>query len=260
MWELLYIRRCEVNDGQIGKLSPSSVERIAFKESLEILYQEILRFQVGSYCYYDTNAALRLGQDIIKWNGWDNTLEKIREQEDRFASVNAIWMDITYAEERSAAHKRHLEAMRCWQTVGTDTSSLLEVVRDAQAEKKREGLLDWLCTVDPSEAYNAARDKHMRGTSGWLVEDSKEFQGWKQSAGSVLWLNGKRASVCPCLHRAVPTTNLLQLVLGNQFLARPSSSIFGSNMHRTHELRLHISSSASPTNRNKRWTECSRRF
>lgn len=182
-----------------------------------MLYQEILRFQIGSYCYYDTNAALRLGQDIIKWNEWDNTLEKIREQEGRFASVNAIWMDITYAEERSAADKRHLEAMHCWQTVGTDTSSLLEVVRKVQAEKEREGLLDWLCTVDPSEAYNAARGKHMRGTSGWLVEESKEFLDWKQSAGSVLWLNGKGASVCHCSCRAIPTANRLQLVLGNQF-------------------------------------------
>lgn len=217
MWECLYIRRCETSDSQISKLFPSSIERIAFKDSLEILYQEILRFQIGSYCYYDTNAALRLGQDIIKWNEWDKILEKIREQESRFASVNAIWMDITYAEERSAADKRHLEAMRCWQTVGSDTSDLLEVVRKAQAEKKRKGLLDWLCTVDPSEVYNAARDKHMRGTSGWLVEESQECLDWKQSAGSVLWLNGKRASVCHCSCRTVPTANRLQLVLGNQF-------------------------------------------
>lgn len=217
MWESLYIRRCETNDSQKGKFSPSSIERIAFKDSLELLYQEILKFQIGSYCYYDTNAALRLGQDIIKWNGWDNMLEKVREQEGRFSSINTVWMDITYAEERSAADKRHLEAMTCWQTIGTDTSSLLKVVRDAQMESEREGLLSWLCTVNPSEAYNAARDKHMRGTSGWLVEESKEFRDWKKSAGSVLWLNGKRESVCHCLCGIVATTNRLQLVLGSQF-------------------------------------------
>lgn len=202
MWESLYIRRCEATISQTGQSTNSLLERIAFKEALEKLYQEILRFQIGSYCYYDTNAALRIGQDIIKWNQWDVMLGNIRNQEEKFASINTTWMDITYAEERSAADKRHRASISRWQTIGSDVSSLLEVVRDTQAESKREGLLDWLCSLDPSEAYNAARDKHMGGTSNWLIRDNKEFKAWEHSARSLLWLNGKRMSGCHCSRHA----------------------------------------------------------
>lgn len=194
MWEILYIRRCDSTMSQTGQSTDSLLERIAFKEALEKLYGEILRFQIGSYCYYDSNAALRIGQDIIKWNEWDLLLENIRIQEARFASINTTWMNITYAEERSVAERRHRASIGRWQTIGSDVSSLLEVVRDAQEETKREGLLDWLCTLDPSEAYNAARDKHMGGTSDWLIRDSKKFKAWENSARSLLWLNGKRMS------------------------------------------------------------------
>lgn len=204
MWETLYIRRCETNTGEMEHSSRPIIEHIAFKEALERLYREILRFQIISYCYYDSNSAVRLGQDMIEWNEWNNLLENIQEQEQRFALINITWKDTTYAQERSAAEKRHLEAIGCWQNIGTDISTLLEVVRGVQSREERKELLDWLCTVDPSEAYNAARDRHTNGTSDWLVRDSnKTFKTWEKSTRSLLWLNGKRKSGCDCLpHRS----------------------------------------------------------
>lgn len=194
MWETLYIRRCEMQTSQIGAPSKSIIERIAFKDALKTLYHEILRFQVESYCYYDTNSFLRLGQDIVKWNGWDDLIRKVKDQESIFVSINATWKDITYAEERLAADTRHAEALRRWQNIGSDVSSLLEIVRNTQEEKKRDGFLDWLCTLDPSEAYNSARDKHTTGTSDWLIRDSEEQKAWETSPSSLLWLSGKRTS------------------------------------------------------------------
>lgn len=200
LWEGLYSRRCKPNISQPGEFSPSTIQSDAFKKALEKLYQEILRFQIGSYCYYDKNTACRFGQDMVKWKKWDDLLVSIREKREKLVSINEIWKDTTYEDERSAADRRHEEAINCWQTLGTDVSRLVEVVRDSQLEKERQDLLDWLCTIDPSVAYNAARDKHTSGTSDWLIRD-KHFKAWEKSASSLLWLNGKgpTRSYCMCL-------------------------------------------------------------
>lgn len=43
-----------------------------------------------------------------------------------------------------------------------------------QIHTKGSQLLKWLCDLDPSTEYNAARDKHKSGTSDWLVEESEQ--------------------------------------------------------------------------------------
>lgn len=191
MWENLYTRRCELATGRAGQFRPSEVERLAFKDALEKLYQEILRFQIGSYCYYNSKTAVRVGLDMVKWNEWDTLLATIQERESIFSGVNSIWQDATLAQEWSAEEVRHQEATRQWQRIGTDVSSLTDAVRTALEEKKRGGLLDWLCTLDPSKAYNAARKRYQVGTSDWLIRDREEFKTWETSASSLLWLHGK---------------------------------------------------------------------
>ena len=189
MREDLYFRRYE---SKTGKQELSLPSHAAYKDALEMLYRQILRFQATSYCYYAHNAAFRLGLDVIMWNGWDTLLEEIQKQESAFGAVNDNWRDMKYDEECLAAEKRHQEALRSWEAIGTDVSGLREAIEDAQAEKKRTGLLDWLCAVDPSEMYNAASDKRESGTGAWLVKDGEEFKVWKETPRSLLWLHGKR--------------------------------------------------------------------
>lgn len=195
MWESLYIRRCQPDSGSDGPTYNLGIDPVIYKGALEVLYQHILRFQITGYCYYARNTAVRLSQDLVKWNEWEVLLGKVREQEVNFAAVNATWRDSTYAEECSAADKRHEEVISQWQHIGTDVSGLLEAVRSAQKEKKRQELVQWLCTVDPSEAYNAARNKHIEGTSDWLVKQSEEYEAWENDPSSLLWLHGKGPSM-----------------------------------------------------------------
>ncbi|KAI3317226.1 ankyrin repeat-containing domain protein [Xylariaceae sp. AK1471] len=191
MWEDLYARRYESGTRQ----QKSSLEsHTAYKDALEMLYRQVLKFQATSYCYYASNTTFRLGQDVIKWVEWDKLLDEVKNKESAFAGVSDSWRDMKYDEECLAADERHQEAMRRWQTIGTDISGLREAVLDAQEEKQRSGLLNWLCTVDHSEMYNAARDKHESGTCDWLIRDSKEFKTWEGSPSSLLWLYGKAGS------------------------------------------------------------------
>ncbi|KAH0435666.1 hypothetical protein CcaCcLH18_04775 [Colletotrichum camelliae] len=165
----------------------------------EDLYERYSKSEAGgpshiTYCYYARSTAYRLGLDSVKWHEWEELLEKIKEQDRVFSAVLNGCRDVRYDEECSAAEQRHEQVMSCWQAIGTDVSGLLSAVREAQRQKERKELLQWLCEVDTSELYNAARDKHQTGTCSWLIEDSEDFKTWMKSPKSLLWLNEKPGS------------------------------------------------------------------
>ncbi|GAP92625.1 putative ankyrin repeat protein [Rosellinia necatrix] len=188
MWEDLYIRRYDTGHNMSESSMPT---HFAYKNALEKLYRQILKFQATSYCYCAGKAALRLVVDVAKLNEWNGLSDDIRAKEREFRSVSDSWRDAKYDEECLAAENRHKEALRHWQAIGSGVSGLQEAVCDAQEEKKRDGFLDWLCEVDPSEIYNSARDSCEDGTGHWLLQDSKEFRTWESAPQSVLWLHGK---------------------------------------------------------------------
>ncbi|PHH83481.1 hypothetical protein CDD82_440 [Ophiocordyceps australis] len=190
IWEDLYARRYESKRPQ-GESSPLS--HTAYKDALEKLYRQILKFQATVYCYCSHNSISRLSLDSIKWHEWKTMLSEIKKTEDALAAIRADWRDKIYDDECAAVEKRHQEAMDQLQIIGTDFSGLRKAVEDAQAEKKRDKFIDWLCHIDPSGMYNTARDKHEEGTGDWLL-GSDEFGAWKQSSGSLLWLHGKAGS------------------------------------------------------------------
>ncbi|KAL7960365.1 hypothetical protein V8C34DRAFT_276955 [Trichoderma compactum] len=191
MREDLYVRRYEAT---IHSRESSQLSHVVYKDSLEMLYRSILRFQATSYCYYAHNAAFRLGLEIVKWDDWSLLLGQIQEQERQFAAVENLWRDMKYDEESSAAERRHQETLHHWGKIGTDLSGLRSAVERAQDESSRRYLLRWLCDVDPSEMYNAARDKHKAGTGDWLTKESEELKAWEASPASLLWLHGKAGS------------------------------------------------------------------
>ena len=57
----------------------------------------------------------------------------------------------------------------------------------------RDNLLRWLSPSDPSTNHNIATKTHHDGTSQWFFR-GRIFNEWK-SAGSFLWVHGKRVSV-----------------------------------------------------------------
>ncbi len=188
MREDLYVRRYEskTNDGTLSQLSHGE-----YKAALEILYRSILKFQIESYCYFDSYSAFRLGMDIVKWNDWKSLLDGIHEQEEAFSQINQLWQDSRYDEECARAEERHQESKRRLDNIGDDVSGLRNAINLAQKEAKRSELLSWLSDVDNSERHNINLEMHKEGTSEWLVSDSKEFTSWEVAPRSFLWLNGK---------------------------------------------------------------------
>ena len=58
--------------------------------------------------------------------------------------------------------------------------------------ERHEKILQWLNAPDPSRNYNTAREKHREGTGSWFLAGN-EFKNWKNSQGSLLWVEGIRA-------------------------------------------------------------------
>lgn len=63
--------------------------------------------------------------------------------------------------------------------------------RTLLTDKRREKIHQWLSPPDPSSNHNAARKKWQPTTGAWFVE-GEEFEKWKASPNSVLWLHGIR--------------------------------------------------------------------
>lgn len=201
MWEELYVRRYESDSSSKpwSSVAPFALEsHIEYKSALAMLYVEVLRFQITSYCYYSRSLASRLTLDIIKWNDWTQLLEDVREKERVFNAISETWRDKIFDEECAAAERRHKEALVCWKAVGTELTELRRAVVDAQKESTRATLLDWLCDIDVSEMYNSGRDKHGTGTGAWLIEEHEDFRFWENKPASFLWLHGKSKHLDPC--------------------------------------------------------------
>ncbi|KAF5558512.1 ankyrin repeat [Fusarium napiforme] len=189
MWEDLYVRRYESTSSD-----PMPASHAEYCHALEMLYQEVLRFQIVCYGYYSHKSVSRFVLDSVKHHGWDELLEKIKYRETEFDKVSHGWRDKMYNEEWEKEEARHQQAMSQWRTIGTDVSELRKVIEQTQRDQNREKMLNWLCTVDTSVHYRAAREKYSSGTCNWLIEESYDFETWELNPKSFLWLNGKAGS------------------------------------------------------------------
>ena len=62
-------------------------------------------------------------------------------------------------------------------------------IRKAAEARVLESLLPWLSSVDISSSHNRLRRLKEEGTGRWFLT-SEEFEAWKTSPASSLWLHG----------------------------------------------------------------------
>ena len=69
------------------------------------------------------------------------------------------------------------------------------IVDDSQqyivGDQLQEAFRRWLSPPDPSKNHNIARKAHHEGSAEWFIL-GKTFSEWKGTAGSLLWIRGKR--------------------------------------------------------------------
>lgn len=203
MREELYIECYESEKLATGGYEKFRQSHSQYKVALEKLYRQILRFQATVYCYYTNTSALRFAQDSIKWHSWEQLINELRDQDTYFTAIEARWRDMQRYEQVLATQNLHRTTIN---TLSAQLSVSQKALDNATREEY-ESLLRWLCDVDPSSLYKAARDRHETGTNEWLIKDSQEFKTWKTEPKSLLWLHGKgmleRLSdiAAKCLHK-----------------------------------------------------------
>ncbi|KAK6449599.1 hypothetical protein FP744_10005849 [Trichoderma asperellum] len=161
--EDLYVRRYEL---EVDNRQSSALDHLAYKGALEALYRKILKFQAETYCHLTQNFAHRLGLDAVKWNDWEAMIDDVRLQEDALSGLDKLWHDVQYSHDSLEAKKQHEKSLATWITVSEDVSGLRKALEEAAKDHDRKEFLSWLCQVDPSHMYNAARDRHEAGTTG----------------------------------------------------------------------------------------------
>lgn len=186
MREDLYRRRYEAGD---SASQPFLKSHTRYKATLEQLYRQILKFQADCYCYYAQDKVSRVISDFAKKYDWDGLVEEIRQQEAQMAAVDKHWRDQQYDEECAAAENRYQGTILSLKAIGVDVAKL----RRANSDRDQQEFLHWLCNIDPSNLYNAARGKHKGGTSEWLIKENQTFKSWIHNPCSLLWLHGKGA-------------------------------------------------------------------
>ncbi|KAF5980602.1 ankyrin repeat [Fusarium coicis] len=72
---------------------PMPASHAEYRRALEMLYQEVLRFQMVCYGYYSHKSVSRFVLDSVKHHGWDELLEKVKYRETEFDKVSQSWRD-----------------------------------------------------------------------------------------------------------------------------------------------------------------------
>ncbi|KAH5574501.1 hypothetical protein HBI24_193910 [Parastagonospora nodorum] len=111
-----------------------------------------------------------------------------KREEDAAYSLFGIFdvhMSLIYGEGREKATKRLLrEIQEHWK---------LPIIKGVSSYQSREEQLrtvqQWLSAADPSSNYQQALSKRQENTGLWLTE-SEQYQKWKTSSVSFLWLYG----------------------------------------------------------------------
>lgn len=202
--EDLYFRRWETNSDK-NSTNTFLPAHVGYRSTLRQLYVLVLKFQASSVCYFTKDGVLRTLSDMVKHDDWEGLLEDIEKQDAAMCLAYDRLNDVRIEEEFEKLEHRHAQNLEALLSVSKDVSGIhsgvagiwndftafSRAVEETRRDRDRQSLLDWLSSVDPSTNYNSAREKHETGTGDWLVVGNKQFNTWKKTGNSFMWINGK---------------------------------------------------------------------
>jgi hypothetical protein len=75
--------------------------------------------------------------------------------------------------------------------IAQSISDITHQLESQKLDTDREAIIQWLSSTDPSTNHQAACKKAQPGTGKWLL-DHKDFQHWRSTPNSRLWVHGIR--------------------------------------------------------------------
>ena len=135
----------------------------------------------GSWAGVNGSKRRALIQSIGWQLRWKEAEEMLQRLEGYTSTLNlAITMD------QAALIKNMSKIML---DVDENTRSLFKQFQDISLDDRKRSILQWLSPVDPSINHEAAMQVRQAGTNDWFLS-RKEFDNWKETRKSFLWLSG----------------------------------------------------------------------
>jgi hypothetical protein len=153
--------------------------RLGDKESLGLIIHEITKIPV------DALQGKRLSEfTVLERFSWAENRQTTRPEDAAYCllGIFGIFMPLIYGEEKDHAMKRLRKEVQ--EAAEGNTKS-----RSQSQEDRLGKICKWLSAPDPSTNYHKAHKQRQAETGLWLVE-GEQFNRWKASAASRLWLYG----------------------------------------------------------------------
>ncbi|KAJ6503534.1 hypothetical protein C8R45DRAFT_894773 [Mycena sanguinolenta] len=140
----------------------------------------------------DLKAYERLlkGANLILQKWLSSSRLKIFFKRDDFKSM-ADGIEYKLAKFREAFELKRLISLDVGQSaLKVMSQELADKVQSLVDDNTRVKLRDWLKAADVGQNQKAGEDRYHTGTGNWFLEETAEFQQWKYSPHSLLWLHG----------------------------------------------------------------------
>jgi N-terminal domain of NWD NACHT-NTPase/NACHT domain len=170
------------------------------EETVITLYEELLRYQIKSVCYY-RSRSLAILRGLVYWDDWDGDLKCVTDAETAVES-----MSVQY-------HREYKKSFLC-QLVESDKEkkTLLDTIhkdlRDFMTQQKKERMDDQdaeclrdLFVIDPQDDMDLIQNKQKEelfdGAHKWILDTNEyaAFTNWSidepvQPHSRLLWIKG----------------------------------------------------------------------
>ncbi|PYH69937.1 uncharacterized protein BO88DRAFT_481361 [Aspergillus vadensis CBS 113365] len=152
------------------------------------VYTAILEYTAEvKKAYYESGFA-RIGSTLIPLT--EQPLQKLRTVVDNKTTMVDRWTTVT---DRTYLRGQAADILAAIDETVEELQKVHSTVLKAHiltlTDVEDKGILEWLSKYDFSKAQNDTQYYRSPGTGDWLLK-SKQYVGWKDCPGSILWLHG----------------------------------------------------------------------
>lgn len=172
-----------------------------FKEGTLLKLQKIVKDLRENLGLASSTVQLEAGAQII--HGIDNLALDFQTVH---SDVNTLGNDVRTISTTASGIEAEIVGIS--RTMGDSRTSTENISNDVDrigrsidaAEQKREDLqidfnfksvMEWLCPIDFTSDHRAANKKREPSTGNWFLE-GREYERWRTTSESLLWVNGNR--------------------------------------------------------------------
>ena len=176
-------------------LSRAIPESSEFEKAVVDVYTACLAYSAAVRANSEASAAKRVLRAFKALSG--QPLQDLKAEVDLKDELVRKWGDVIAHGYQLKAYEETNEKADQMLDQMDQLVKNLSLIENALLPKKRQDMLNWICSFDPSQRFNRSLAIREPTTGEWLLAE-KEFKAWSQApTTSLLWLKGS------CMYRCM---------------------------------------------------------